>query len=366
MKERNEVHFFAVISEPDPDITPIFDPDIDANRGLQMEKDTAQKDDVMAVAHPKRLIFGWSTWLTLIGAYCGGYVAGLLGTVLVGGLLLFLTRWRKAQITAALVLIPVLFIVGSVLRTEQINRRAVTHRLAQTAQENVPQQSPVMQQAMEAAQPADDDWNRVTSAFEQAHPDLKLGNNAAMMQDAVNRLVEPDISTSNLLEKAYAAATLTAGWTPVEVDSMQTKAGSQVTTKDWRTIQWNADVARMIADFPEVTYARNQEIFQEKINLLATSDMTNRIKLETAYRAASADAGWEQRVAIDQSAEAAKWGNDLASFLRAHPDLGHAGNKKILLEYVGQLTRPGLTNVQILELAYRVSEADRRWTIDGS
>ena len=119
-----------------------------------MSRETHQQVDAATMVSPKWSIFGWSTWLTVIGAYCGGYLGGILGAILVGGLLLFLSRWRKIHITAALVLCPLLFVVGSVLRTEKISQHAAVGRSAQAIGESQAQLEPVGQMAVEGIVPA--------------------------------------------------------------------------------------------------------------------------------------------------------------------------------------------------------------------
>ena len=68
---------------------------------------------------------GWASWLTVAGAVSGSYAGGIIGAIAVGGLLLFISRWRKAHITASLILIPLAYFAGTAMRTEQIRQRVV-------------------------------------------------------------------------------------------------------------------------------------------------------------------------------------------------------------------------------------------------
>src|SRR5574337_1898125 len=54
-------------------------------------------------------------------------------------------------------------------------------------------------------------------------------------------------------------------------------------------LEWNAEVARFIADFPALTVPSNGPIFQEKLDLLYSPNKTTKQKLEAAYMAAIAD-----------------------------------------------------------------------------
>src|SRR5574337_727960 len=127
-------------------------------------------------------------------------------------------------------------------------------------------------------------------------------------------------------------------------------------------LEWNAEVARFIADFPALTVPSNGPIFQEKLDLLYSPNKTTKQKLEAAYMAAIADPNWQPAAPVDRVAENANWDKDASTFEKAHPQMFVGANETVLQEYVNALSRPGLTNNQLLELSYRAALADRRWT----
>ncbi|CAM5573418.1 hypothetical protein RLIN73S_00960 [Rhodanobacter lindaniclasticus] len=110
-----------------------------------------------------------------------------------------------------------------------------------------------------------------------------------------------------------------------------------------------------------MTVPTNSAIFQEKLNLLYSPNKTAKQKLEDAYMAAVADPGWQPATPVDRAVEDASWDKDARDFERTHPEIYKGKNEAVLQEYVNALARPGLTNNQLLELAYRVAVVDRRW-----
>jgi hypothetical protein len=209
-----------------------------------VSQETRQQADTAIKASPKWSIFGWSTWLTLIGTYCGGYLGGFLGAIIVGGLLLFLSRWRKIHFTAALVLSPLLFVVGSVLRTERISQRATVDRSAQMIGKSPAQVKPVGRVAVEESAPASNE--AITPVAQQLESvaltpsdeafreygaqvaELSLGRNwqlfvTQVTSDAIDRVKAglARLSDKEEMDQAMSEIARSPGWTNQVVPSTQ-------------------------------------------------------------------------------------------------------------------------------------------------
>lgn len=201
-----------------------------------MNQERQQQPDAPTGSSPKRPVFGWSTWLTIVGAYCGGYSGGLLGAILVGGLLLFLSRWRKIHVAAALILCPILFLTGSVLRTERTSQHAAVYRAGQTSLESHAELTPIEQADIASASPA---FSEAITAIVQPKddvpltpsdetfleygsrvPELSLGNNWKLfvMQVTTNAIVRakaglPRVSDKDEMDQAMSEIMRNPGWT---------------------------------------------------------------------------------------------------------------------------------------------------------
>lgn len=74
--------------------------------------------------------------------------------------------------------------------------------------------------AVPAATEVDAAWDAPTTAFENAHTDLRRGNNYVVMQEAVNRLGQSRLPVTALLERAYAEASHDARWKGPDVSEV--------------------------------------------------------------------------------------------------------------------------------------------------
>lgn len=156
---------------------------------------------------------------------------GIIGAVLLGVLMLGLSRWPKAQIITGATLAVLLFAtvvlfspprsaVG-VVSKETASAPPVTvaepwnQQYAQQPSAPVkldveaPFQSPSKNSQLTNTQ---EDWNSAAIAFENGHPDLRLGTNTQIMQRAINSM-DSGQPPAQLLEIAYAAAKQDSAWT---------------------------------------------------------------------------------------------------------------------------------------------------------
>lgn len=166
----------------------------------------------------------WLRWATLLLACAaGGVFGGALGALGAGALCLLLAKIpavRQMPNAAQWVLLPMALVGLVVVQAagRNVMKQGAAESVAIDAQAATPQRTPMQQRAVEAVaakdavDAANDDWSRTALAFEQAHPDLKLGSNTAVMQDMLERLARPDSAADALLAQAYAAARSDPRW----------------------------------------------------------------------------------------------------------------------------------------------------------
>lgn len=270
---------------------------------------------------------GWSDVLVVM---LGTMALGLLWGIVLGGLVFWLGRWRRLKTVAIWLLIPCLFLTWIVV---QSTRRQTLHDqvAARFTSSAVPAEQESTADAFKGLMPASE---LVTRTISDTQPSANSG--------AVSERV--GWSDERHTEQAVTSQVL-----PVQLPMT------------WATRRWNADVARLIADFPVIAFGNNPGVFQEKLNLLYTPGRSNRQKLEAAYAAAIADGRWDQPPLVDRAAEDAKWNVEATAFVQAHPSLRNPQNAKVLQENLEALHQPNLTNLQMLQLAYQILVADPNW-----
>jgi len=197
-------------------------------------------------------LFGWSGIATLAVTICGGYLAGLLGGLIFGGMALYLSRWRKVHLVTALVLAPVLFVSGAILRQE----RGLHHV--------TPEPVAALPQNVVAPNSASEDADTVV------WDDVQPTQPSATTQQKVN--------TTPTVE---AAANETTTVQPAVDDAAEMR-------------RWNSDVTEFVEEHPVLRYGNNAGILQEKLYLVGKRGMTNREMLQQAYYATTADRRWSQ------------------------------------------------------------------------
>lgn len=217
-------------------------------------------------------------WRGLIAALAVGLaikVLGLIGCILVGALMVFLWRWPKHQTIAASILAGVLFVVAVLLH----GYRPASPVATPTAS--------AIEQIIEAKPPADSptNWNRVASAFEAAHPDLKYGQNTEIMQSKINALAGGRLNNEGVLSVAYATAKLDPAWTTF------------ATSQPDATVEhahWDADAHAFIAAHPDLNFGSNLQVMDgyTKIMVNSARNQSNVFILNSAYAAAQRDPHW--------------------------------------------------------------------------
>lgn len=101
-------------------------------------------------------------------------------------------------------------------------------------------------------------------------------------------------------------------------------------------------------------------------------DQRTQTPVATAYQSsgtvpgnsAAAQVAWDgqQSGASSQSSESAQWNSDVQDIFREHPVLNYGNNAKIFQEKLYQVAKPGMTNQDMLQLAYYATTTDRRWS----
>lgn len=238
-------------------------------------------EEVDDVPRPRLVhIFIWVTYLALIHA--STQVGGIIGAVLVGGPIgLVMAKGWGARIPNAvlLVFLPLVFVVALV--TAGAIQNARRHPTAAVAGQGAQEASALVPGSTAAQNAAAEAWNNAAAAFEQSHPDLKLGSNEAILQEKLQAYANSTLSATAMLDGAYAAAIGAPGWTRRSASADE-------------NAEWSAEVEVFLNEYPALRYGNNLSILQEKLNQVARPNMTNRQMLQAAYDATLTDRRWSQ------------------------------------------------------------------------